>query len=76
MKIDYQQGFDDNGFAFGFVYDEVGHGGWFFTYKKTLYSTLKTLEPCSVEGDGGLDEDQVREFLREKLRRAFRRQTG
>lgn len=67
MKIDMIQGIDDNGKTFGFVYEDEGQGGWFFAWESTLAKTLRTLEPCSVEGDGGLDEDDVREFLRDVL---------
>ncbi len=67
MKIDYDQGRDDNGETFGFIYLEEGKGGWFFTYKKTLRATLKTLEYCSVEGDGGIDEEDARDFLKKEL---------
>lgn len=64
LKIDALQGTDDEGRDFGFVYQEEGEGGFFFTWKPSVYTTLATLEPCQVTGDGGLDEDEVRAFLK------------
>ena len=38
-----------------------------FYLQKTLRDTLKTLEYCSCEGDGGIEEEDAREFLRTQL---------
>lgn len=68
MKVDLICGVDVSGWMFGFVYDDnEDDGGYFFTWRHTLAETLRTLEPCPVEGDGGLYEEDVREFLEEVL---------
>lgn len=67
LRIDFVQGYDDSGLAFGFIYREEGQGGWFFSWCESLAKTLRSIEPCSVEGDGGIDDDEVRDVLRSLL---------
>lgn len=68
IRVDMIQHVDGSGRCSGFVFDNNDdEGGWFFTWESTLYATLRTLEPCSVEGDGGLDRWEVSDFLEETL---------
>lgn len=65
MQLDRYQGDGHSGRKFGYVHGD--DGGYFFSHHDTLEATLDSLEEDSVDGDGGLDIGDVREFLREKL---------
>jgi hypothetical protein len=64
-QVDLYQGEDDRGRPFGYVAGE--DGGFFFTWLDTLDDTLTSVEEDEVDGSGGLDRDEVVEFLRDYL---------
>lgn len=67
-QVDLWQGETENlgtkngGRPFGFVHGD--DGGWFFTWCDTLEDTLATLAEDEMSSDGGLDRDEVADFLR------------
>lgn len=63
--VDLVQGWGVSGERFGYVHGD--NGGFFFTWKPTLEATLASVEEDEVDGAGGLDEDEVVEFLRQYL---------
>jgi len=63
--VDLVQGQSGDGASFGYVHGE--DGGFFFTWRPTLDATLASVEEDEVDGDGGLGESDVIEFLREYL---------
>ena len=63
--VDLNQGETADGATFGYVHGE--DGGFFFTWRDTLDATLASVEVDEVDGDGGLDESEVVEFLRGHL---------
>lgn len=65
MRLDRKQGRTEDDRDFGYICGD--DGGWFFTWHDTLAETLESLEIDEVDGDGGLDEDDVREFLAAEL---------
>lgn len=69
MILDLQQGIDKRGNKFGYVAGDGG--GYFFTWHKTLSQTVASLEEDEVDGSGGLDEDDVAEFLRRSISSRF-----
>lgn len=69
MTIDMNQGRDEQNRKFGYVHGEGG--GFFFTWMPTLEETLASVDEDGVDGDGGLSESEVVEFLREKLASKF-----
>ena len=60
-QVHLHQGDDANDRAFGYVAGD--DGGFFFTWMDTLDATLDSIEVDEVDGDGGLEESDVREFL-------------
>lgn len=70
MTLDQVQGQDDKGRDFGYVCGD--EGGFFFTWLATLDATVASVEEDAVDGDGGLDVDEVQEYLRRKLPRTQR----
>ncbi len=60
-QVDLNQGDDDRGRAFGYVAGD--EGGFFFTWMPTLEEALNSIKEDGQDGDGGLDESDVREFL-------------
>lgn len=66
MELEKYQGQDDDGTKFGFVHAD-GDGGYFFNWCDTLDETLDSIDVDEIDGDGGLDKDDVIEFLRDKL---------
>ena len=64
-QVDLSQGEYDDGSEFGFVAGD--DGGFFFDHLSTLDETVASVEACEVDGDGGLDDAEVREFLRRYL---------
>jgi hypothetical protein len=64
-QVELMQGRDDQDRAFGYVHGD--DGGFFFTWMPTLDATLSSVEEDEVDGDGGLDREEVVEFLREYL---------
>jgi len=73
LTLDDNQGTSQDNRTFGFVYsiDEESDGGWFFTWMDTLSETLDSLEADEENGDGGLDECDVRCFLEEQITSVF-----
>lgn len=69
MTIDMNQGVDEQGRKFGYVHGD--DGGFFFTWMPTLEATLASVDEDDVDGDGGLDESEVVEFLRGKIAGKF-----
>lgn len=69
MTIDMNQGRDDMNRKFGYAHGE--DGGFFFTWMPTLEETLASVEEDEVDGDGGLDRDEVVEFLKTKIASKF-----
>lgn len=64
-QVELVQGAADDGLRFGYVHGE--DGGFFFTWDATLDATLDSVEEDEVDGAGGLDRDDVVEFLRGHL---------
>ena len=60
-QVDLCQGTDDHDRDFGYVAGD--DGGFFFTWLPTLSETLASIDEDEQDGDGGLDADDVREFL-------------
>lgn len=60
-QVDLCQGQDDQDRDFGYVAGD--DGGFFFTWMPTLEETLKSIDEDEQDGDGDLDESEVREFL-------------
>lgn len=69
MTIDLYQGEDDQGRRFGYVHGD--DGGFFFTWMDTLEKTLDSIDEDDQDGDGGLTEEEVRDFLRSKIAAKF-----
>jgi hypothetical protein len=69
MTIDMYQGRDEQDRKFGYVCGD--EGGFFFTWMPTLEETLASVEEDEMDGDGGLDEADVVEFLRGKIAKKF-----
>lgn len=59
--VSLDQGTNDDDRKFGYVCGD--EGGFFFTHMPTLQETLDSIEVDEVDGDGGLDRDEVAEFL-------------
>jgi hypothetical protein len=64
-RLDEKQGRTPQGHEFGYL--EGQGGGWFFTWFPTLDETMDSLEADPADGDGGLDRDDVEEYLRDRL---------
>ena len=64
-QVDLSQGTTEQDRTFGYVRGE--DGGMFFTWMDTLEKTIRSIEADEVDGDGGLDEAEVAEFLRDYL---------
>ncbi len=64
-QLEMNQGRDQHGRPFGFVHGD--EGGFFFTWMSSLGDTLDSVEEDSESSDGGLDRDDVIEFLRREL---------
>jgi hypothetical protein len=60
-QCDLNQGDDEQGRTFGYVCGD--DGGFFFTWLGSLAETLDSIDEDEQDGDGGLDADEVREFL-------------
>lgn len=69
MSLDSYQGRDEQDRKFGYVCGD--DGGFFFTWMPTLEATLASIEEDEQDGDGGLSEADVREFLRKKISSKF-----
>lgn len=69
MTISMSQGRDAQDREFGYVCGD--EGGYFFTWMPTLEATLASVEMDEVDGDGGLDEADVVEYIRGKISRKF-----
>jgi len=69
MFLERYQGTTDDNKRFGYVAGD--DGGYFFTWHDSLAQTLASIEEDEQDGDGGLDVDEVREFLEEKISAAF-----
>ena len=67
LKIDHNNCIDANDRQVGFVYQDGVDGGYFFTMMDSLEATLDSVEPCSIDGDGGIDREAARSLLRKKL---------
>jgi hypothetical protein len=50
-----------------FGYVDGDNGGMFFTWMDTLAETLASIAADEVDGDGGLDREEVRQFLADYL---------
>ena len=64
-QVDLCQGQDSKDRDFGYV--EGDEGGYFFTWMPTLEATLDSIEEDEQDGDGDLDESEVRDFLESYL---------
>ena len=64
-QVDLCQGQDDKNRDFGYVAGD--EGGFFFTWMPTLAATLDSIDEDEQDGDGELDESDVRTFLSEYL---------
>jgi hypothetical protein len=64
-QVDLVQGESEDNAKFGYVAGD--DGGFFFTWRPTLNATLASVEEDEVDGDGGLEESEVVDFLREYL---------
>ncbi len=64
-QIDLCQGQDEQNRDFGYVAGD--DGGFFFTWLETLEATLDSIDEDQQDGDGELDEHEVREVLSEYL---------
>ena len=64
-NVDLVQGCDERDRPFGYVAG-IG-GGFFFTWMSTLEATLASVEEDEQDGDGGLTESEVVDFLRDYL---------
>ena len=64
-QVDLCQGQDDQDRDFGYVAGD--DGGFFFTWLPTLEATLDSIDEDQQDGDGELDESEVREFLADYL---------
>lgn len=64
-QIDLTQGTDQQDRPFGYV--AGSGGGFFFSWRETLNATLASVEVDEVDGDGGLSEEDVVEYLRQYL---------
>lgn len=64
-QVELYQGRGSDERAFGYVHGD--DGGFFFTWHPTLEATLASVEEDEIDGDGGLDEGDVADFLREYL---------
>lgn len=64
-QVDLCQGQDAQDRNFGYVAGD--DGGFFFTWMDTLEETLDSIDEDDQDGDGGLNESEVREFLAEYL---------
>jgi hypothetical protein len=62
IHVNLEQMVDDLGRDVGYVYGE--NGGYFFTWLPSLEETVGSIESDEVDGDGGLKEKDVAEFLR------------
>lgn len=60
-QVDLCQGQDAQNRDFGYVSGD--DGGFFFTWMPTLEETLNSIDEDEQDGDGDLDEYEVREFL-------------
>lgn len=69
MILDRCQGETSQGRDFGYVHGDGG--GFFFTWMPTLEETLATIDEDGQDGDGGLTEGDVREFLRSEIADRF-----
>jgi hypothetical protein len=69
MTIELNQGITEKGRKFGYVHGK--NGGFFFTWMETLAATLASVEADEVDGDGGLEIDEVRSFLGSKIAQKF-----
>lgn len=74
MHLDRRQGVTADGRDFGYVCGD--DGGWFFTWHDTLEETVDSLEIDEQDGDGGLDEEDVRDWLKDKLAGDFSDEEG
>jgi hypothetical protein len=61
-QVDLMQGETEDGAKFGYVSGD--DGGFFFTWRDTPEATLDSVETDEVDGDGGLGQSEVIEFLR------------
>jgi hypothetical protein len=64
-QVDLCQGQDDKNRDFGYVAGD--DGGFFFTWMDTLEETLDSIDEDEQDGDGDLDESEVRDFLESYL---------
>ena len=69
MTLDKVQGKTEDDRDFGYVCGDGG--GYFFTWMPTLEETLDSLDVDQVDGDGGLDADEVREYLSSRIASSF-----
>ena len=65
MRLDRNQGIDEQGRTFGYVCGE--DGGWFFTHLETIDATIESLDEDNQDGDGEISRSEAAEFLRTKL---------
>lgn len=63
-QVDMAQGELESGETFGYVAGDGG--GYFFTHASDVYETIESVE-VDEAGDGGLDIEEVRDFLRRLL---------
>jgi hypothetical protein len=64
-QVDLCQGQDEQDRDFGYVAGD--EGGFFFTWMPTLEATLDSIDEDEQDGDGDLDESEVRDFLESYL---------
>mgnify|MGYP000987986307 FL=1 len=69
MTLDKKQGTTEDNRNFGYVSGDGG--GFFFTWMDTLTETLDSVDADEVDGDGGLDADGVKGFLKDELLKDF-----
>ena len=60
-NVELTQGINRDDREFGYVSGDGG--GFFFDWMPTLEETLDSINEDEMDGDGGLDADEVRDFL-------------
>jgi hypothetical protein len=71
LRIDSNQGLDEQGRKFGYVHTgDEDDGGYFFTWMPTLEATLNSLD-ADEQDEPTFDESLAREFLESKIADKF-----